>query len=87
MVWEAIFMLLVLKIPVLYLSIVVWTAIRAEPPLPDGPVEAVPVGGHMPPQPSRPSRLRAHHRRPGPGGVSRRPSRTRPAAVRAEAQR
>ena len=29
--WEAIFMLLVLKIPVIYLSVVVWYAVRAEP--------------------------------------------------------
>jgi hypothetical protein len=30
-VWEAIFMLVVLKIPVIYLAIVVWWAVRAEP--------------------------------------------------------
>ena len=30
-VWEGIFMLLVLKIPVAYLAAVVWWAIRAEP--------------------------------------------------------
>ncbi|HSI96738.1 MAG TPA: hypothetical protein VK926_00105 [Gaiellaceae bacterium] len=30
-VWEAVFMLVVLKIPVVYLGIVVWWAIRAEP--------------------------------------------------------
>jgi hypothetical protein len=29
--WEAIFMLLVLKIPMVYLGIVVWWALRAEP--------------------------------------------------------
>jgi hypothetical protein len=29
--WEAIFMLLVLKIPLFYLAAVVWWAIRAEP--------------------------------------------------------
>jgi hypothetical protein len=29
--WEAIFMLLVLKIPLIYLCAVVWWAIRAEP--------------------------------------------------------
>jgi hypothetical protein len=29
--WEAIFLLLVLKIPMVYLAIVVWWAIRAEP--------------------------------------------------------
>ena len=30
-VWEAIFLLLVLKIPMVYLGLVVWWAIRAEP--------------------------------------------------------
>ena len=30
-VWEAIFMLVVLKIPLVYLGIVVWWAIHAEP--------------------------------------------------------
>jgi hypothetical protein len=30
-VWEGIFMLLVLKIPIVYLSGVVWYAVRAEP--------------------------------------------------------
>jgi hypothetical protein len=30
-VWEAIFMLVILKIPMVYLGIVVWWAVRAEP--------------------------------------------------------
>jgi hypothetical protein len=30
-VWEAIFMLVVLKIPVIYLAVVVWWAVRAQP--------------------------------------------------------
>jgi hypothetical protein len=34
--WEAIFMLLVLKIPLVYLGLVVWWAIRAEPEAGDG---------------------------------------------------
>jgi hypothetical protein len=29
--WELIFMLLILKIPIVYLALVVWYAIRAEP--------------------------------------------------------
>ena len=29
--WEAIFMLVVLKIPMIYLAVVVWYAVRAEP--------------------------------------------------------
>jgi hypothetical protein len=35
-VWEAIFMLLVLKIPMVYLGAVVWWAVRAEPEAADG---------------------------------------------------
>jgi hypothetical protein len=30
-VWEAIFMLVILKIPIIYLASVVWYAVRAEP--------------------------------------------------------
>jgi len=39
-VWEALFMLVVLKIPVVYLGCVVWWAIRAEPLPEGGPDEA-----------------------------------------------
>ena len=31
MVWEAVFLLVVLKIPIVYLCLVVWWAIKAEP--------------------------------------------------------
>ena len=34
--WEAIFMLVVLKIPVVYLAAVVWWAVRAQPEAPLG---------------------------------------------------
>jgi hypothetical protein len=34
--WEAVFMLVVLKIPMVYLAAVVWWAIRAEPTAGDG---------------------------------------------------
>lgn len=44
-VWEAIFMLVVLKIPLVYLGIVVWWAIRAEPSTEDGSDE---VGALVP---------------------------------------
>jgi hypothetical protein len=43
-VWEAIFLLLILKIPLVYLCVVVWYAIRAEPVSGDGGEEVgVPV--------------------------------------------
>lgn len=34
--WEALFMLVVLKIPVVYLAVVIWWAIRAVPEQPEG---------------------------------------------------
>jgi hypothetical protein len=87
MVWEAVFMLLVLKIPVVYLCLVVWFAIRAEPELPGEPGAHLPA--EVPPSPSvpprHPARARAH-RRPAARGL-RRPARVRSAAVRSEAGR
>jgi hypothetical protein len=38
--WEGIFMLVILKIPMVYLAVVVWWAIRAEPRAGDGFDEA-----------------------------------------------
>jgi hypothetical protein len=40
-VWEALFMLVVLKIPVVYLGAVVWWAVRAEPTPEGGPDESL----------------------------------------------
>jgi hypothetical protein len=86
-VWEAVFMLLVLKIPIVYLCAVVWWAIRAEP-LPEEPAELVPAGRPAPPAAPRPSARRARVRfRPRPGGPSRRPRGGRPSVARAEARR
>ena len=72
MVWEAVFMLLVLKIPVVYLGFVVWWAIRAEPreDEPDAPVR---VADTPPAAPAWSNRRRPGrgHLRPGP---PRRPS-------------
>ena len=64
MVWEAIFLLLILKIPVVYLGCVVWWAIRAEPEPPR------PLEGALVTSPSEPE--------PRPGwSFLRRPSRPR----------
>lgn len=82
MVWEAVFFLLVLKIPTVYLGFVVWWAIRGERER-DEPV-AVAVVTDTPPegpghgwhdrQARRPSPTRPHGRRPVTG---RRVARTR----------
>jgi hypothetical protein len=61
MVWEIVVMLLILKIPLVYVCVVVWYAIKAEPTPPD--VEAGVVADTPPPGGS-PRRARDGHRRP-----------------------
>ncbi len=81
--WEIVFMLVVLKIPIVYLCLVVWWAIKAEPR--PGEAVAVPAEGEPGDGPAwwwRPSR---RGRRPGPhGSPQRRPERTAAARVRVE---
>jgi hypothetical protein len=85
-VWEAVFMLLVLKIPIVYLAAVVWWAIRAEP-RPEEPATLVPADAPPGPAPPRPENRRARLRgRPRPAGPSRRPG-GRAEPIRAEARR
>ena len=45
MAWEIVFMLVILKIPIVYLCVVVWWAIKAEPAPPNLADQAVAVGG------------------------------------------
>ena len=69
--WEGIFMLVVLKIPIFYLAVVVWWAIRAEPA---GWSGSEPVGVLAPLDPCdwdsrrRSAAWRASTRRPRPLG-------------------
>jgi hypothetical protein len=42
-IWELVFMLVILKIPVVYLCWVVWWAVKAEPEPPEGAARLVPV--------------------------------------------
>ena len=62
MVWEIVFMLVILKIPIVYLCVVVWWAIKAEDS-PPGPV-GVAVVADTPPSGSGPRRHRPGRRRP-----------------------
>ena len=62
--WELVFMMLVLKIPVFYLCAVVWWAIRAEP----RPLEGAPLPASLGPTPDCGWRGRTRHLRPLPGG-------------------
>jgi hypothetical protein len=84
MTWELIWMLVILKIPVIYLCLVVWWAIRSEPK----PLEPAPLPAQVDPVPRpgwRPSRHGPHRLGRGPhGGPSRRYQRK---VARAEAPR
>jgi hypothetical protein len=80
-VWEIVFLLVILKIPVLYLCWVVWWAIKAEPKPPLEPAAIAPIG------PDRdlpgPRLGRRRPRRNGPHGSPRRTYARRAALARA----
>jgi hypothetical protein len=71
MVWEIVFMLLILKIPIVYLCVVVWWAIKAEPLPPD--LTGVAVMADTPPSGGSPRRPRVNRRRPVRPHTSGRP--------------
>jgi hypothetical protein len=79
-VWEFVFMMLVLKIPIVYLCLVVYWAVKAEPT----PPEPARTGDPEPPEShspwTRPSRQRGPRRGPR-RGPQRTPTRARRAAV------
>jgi hypothetical protein len=62
-IWELVFMLVILKIPVVYLCAVVWWAVRAEPEPLEGAALRAPVA---PRQPDCGWRRRRLERRPSP---------------------
>ena len=67
MIWEIVFMLVILKIPVVYLCAVVWWAIRAEPRPLEGAARVAPLQP-TPPCDWRRRNLRALARGPRPRG-------------------
>jgi hypothetical protein len=79
-VWELIFLMVILKIPIVYLCWIVYWAIKAEPQPEegDGALVAVPPDGGPPSRPPR--RRRPRPTRPH-GGPTRRYARTRRAAA------
>lgn len=88
MLWELVFMMLILKIPVVYLCVVVWYAIRAEPEPAQGEGG---LAGEPEPSPWQPWRFwkRPDGPRPRRGGPHGSPPRgyaraARPAGARAE---
>jgi hypothetical protein len=87
MVWEAIFLLVILKIPIVYLCYVVWYAIRAEPKPPPEAARVTAVLGLDPPDGWRPRSRRPRLPRVGPHGAPRRTYARRAAFARAERAR
>jgi hypothetical protein len=78
MVWEFVFMMVVLKIPIVYLCLVVYWAVKAEPKPPE---PALTRAADDAPEPHAPWARRP--RRPRPRrGPERTPARARRAAVR-----
>ena len=65
-IFEIVFLLVILKIPIVYLCAVVWWAVRAEP----RPLEGALRAAELPTSPMRPWRRRPS--RPGPRGGPRR---------------
>ena len=69
MAWEIVFMLLILKIPIVYVCVVIWWAIKEEPSPPD--LAETAVVADTPPSGGSPWRRRTMRRRPlrphGPG--------------------
>jgi hypothetical protein len=62
--WELLFMMVVLKIPIVYLCVVVWWAVRAEP----RPLEGAGRTAPLPRSGPRPWSFRSTPRRRRPGG-------------------
>jgi len=82
-VWEAIFLLLILKIPIVYLCWVVWYAVKAEPKPPPEPALKTATLDLGPRDDWRP-RSQPRHPRRGPHGAPRRTYARRAAVARAE---
>jgi hypothetical protein len=78
--WELVFLMLIMKIPIVYLCVVVWYAIKAEPRPPEGAARLAPS-----PDPALNGSAWRRSRRPQPfrGGPQRGPRRGagRPARV------
>jgi hypothetical protein len=84
-IWEIVFLMVILKIPIVYLCLVVWWAIKAEPRPEEGAAVTAVVGDREPP--SRRRSLRPAGRRPRPrGGPARSYDRTAHAPVAGRAK-
>ena len=92
MLWEAVFLLVILKIPLIYMCLVVWWAIRAEPRDEEPAAVAAVTDTPSPPAPPTApvgSRPRVPHgpSRKGPRRTDRERIAARPPAPRGDARR
>lgn len=86
-VWEIVFLLVILKIPIVYLCLVVWWAIKSEPRPEEGAAVAADTGPDGEPPRRRRRALRPPRRpRPWHGGPARVYPRTARAAAAARAK-
>ncbi|HEY7207402.1 MAG TPA: hypothetical protein VH416_04105 [Gaiellaceae bacterium] len=86
-VWEIVFLMVILKIPIVYLVWVVWWAIRAEPKPEEGAGITAVLGPDDPPGRRRGRRRLGPPRLPRPhGGPARTYARTARAAASARAR-
>jgi len=84
-IWELVFLMVILKIPIVYLCMVIYYAVKAEPKPEEGASVTVTVGDDSGPGSNRRRRLRprpSHH-----GGPTRSYPRTERAAATARANR
>jgi len=86
-VWEIVFLMLILKIPIVYLCLVVYWAIRAEPRPEEGAPVTVRLGGDDSGGGHRPTRPRTRVPRPHGGPVRSAPRTPRTAIARGEGNR
>jgi hypothetical protein len=82
MTWELIWMLVILKIPVIYVCLVVWWAVRAKPAPLEPAIRTVP--GELDPRPGWRFVRRPRGPRSGPHGAPGRGYRPQAARARAE---
>jgi hypothetical protein len=85
-VWEIVFLMVILKIPLVYLCLVVWWAIKAEPRPPE-PATLVRAGEPDPSGPARPRPVRRGPPRPHRGPTRTYPRTPRTAVARKRAER
>jgi hypothetical protein len=87
-VWELVFLMVILKIPILYLCGVVWYAIKAQPRPGEGAGVTARIGPEIEPSlPGNPLRRRRFVPRPHGGPTRTYPRLPRTAHARAEGER